>query len=361
MLFLMKEIWIHLFIISKTGAELKKLIRKARLCHVLSFNYLPPVFFQLLKLYARFAIYIYCRKVIINKPEYLKIKGPVLFAANHPNSFLDGMILTTLLQQNLYSLARGDAFVPKFNKLLHWLHLLPVYRTSEGVENLSYNYTTFEACQKVFASKGMVMIFCEGRCINEWHLRPLKKGTARLAISTWHKEIDLVVIPVGFNYNTFRNFGKNVILNFGEPLDKEIVLQQLSEGRQLLQFNTLLKEQLEALVYEIDPADKQQLIKKLYIPQSFLKKALLSPFAAIGWLLHAPLYYPVKAFTKSKFDNDHFESVLVALLMLVYLIYLPVLSSIAKIFWGWSAFLLFFIFAPFCAWACVQLKNQVHR
>jgi 1-acyl-sn-glycerol-3-phosphate acyltransferase len=130
---------------------------------------------------------------------------------------------------------------------------LPVYRTSEGVENLEHNYTTFEACQEVFKKNGIVMIFSEGRCINEWHLRPLKKGTARLAISTWLKEIDLTVVPVGFNYSSFRNFGKNVFINFGEPLDKQPVLEHVSDGKQFYYFNEQLRDQLEKLVYEIPP------------------------------------------------------------------------------------------------------------
>jgi 1-acyl-sn-glycerol-3-phosphate acyltransferase len=31
-------------------------------------------------------------KIIINKPAALKTKGPLLFACNHPNSFLDALI-----------------------------------------------------------------------------------------------------------------------------------------------------------------------------------------------------------------------------------------------------------------------------
>src|SRR5689334_24094527 len=105
------------------------------------------------------AIKIYCRKILINIPEVLKDKGPLLLAANHPNSFLDGMILTTLFDQRVYSLARGDAFRNRtVNRLLRWLHLLPVYRTSEGVENLGHNYTTFAACRNTFETGGAVLI-----------------------------------------------------------------------------------------------------------------------------------------------------------------------------------------------------------
>ena len=106
----------------------------------------------------------------------LNEKGPLLLACNHPNSFLDSVILNTLFEQPVWSLARGDVFKkPFYAKLLTALKILPVYRTSEGVENLSENYKTFDACIRIFKSNGIVTIYSEGKCINEWHLRPLKK------------------------------------------------------------------------------------------------------------------------------------------------------------------------------------------
>ena len=146
---------------------------------------------SLIKLYARFAIKIYCPRIVINKPELLNIDGPVLLAANHPNSFLDGMILTTLFRQPVYALARGDAFNhPLANKILRWLRQLPVYRTREGAENLSANYITFSACRKVFEKNGIVLIFSEAGCVNEWQLRPFKKrhGKARYQqLAKWYQ------------------------------------------------------------------------------------------------------------------------------------------------------------------------------
>lgn len=323
-------------------------------------NLFWTVLFSLLKFYARLALKIICRKVVINKPELLQRSGPLLLASNHPNSFLDGIILTTLFRQNIYSLARGDVFKQKkWEKLLRWLHLLPVYRPSEGVENLAHNYTTFAACQDVFSKNGIVMIFSEGRCINEWHLRPLKKGTARLAVAAWQKGIDLTVIPVGFNYSTFRNFGKNVFIHFGEPVNREEILQHASEGKLLLSFNGQLEWQLKGLVYEIDPADTKKQKEKLYVPQPVLKKVLLAVPAVLGWLLHAPLYYSVRAITEKYFNNDHFDSVVVSLLMLIYPFYLLLLCAVAFILWNGTMALVVFVGLPFCAWACVQLKNQL--
>ena len=162
--------------------------------------------YSILKIWVRFAAVIFCRKIIINHPERLKMDGPLLLAANHPNSFLDAIILDILFKKPIWSLARGDVFKkPVIIKLLTQVKILPVYRTSEGVENLDSNYTTFEACKNIFRNKGAVLMFSEGKCINEWHLRPLKKGTARLAISSWQEGIDVKVLPVGINYSSFRD------------------------------------------------------------------------------------------------------------------------------------------------------------
>jgi 1-acyl-sn-glycerol-3-phosphate acyltransferase len=320
------------------------------------------VLFFLLKLYARFAIKLYCRKITINKPEYLKVKGPVLLAANHPNSFLDGMILTTLFQENIYSLARGDAFKnPFFRRFLYWLHLRPVYRTSEGSENLTHNYTTFEACHDVFEKNGIVVIFSEGRCMNEWHLRPLRKGTARLAVSAWKKNIDLTVIPVGINYNSFRNFGKNVVINFGEPIHKESVMDQQSEGLQFLAFNQQLRTELHKAVYEIALTDRKKLEKKLKLPVPAWKKILLLPFAIVGFIIHAPLYLIVKTITCYYFDNDHFDSVMAAILLLVYPVQLLIVGLFVFYFYGTAPALNAIMLTIFSAWSYVQLKPQFNR
>ena len=316
------------------------------------------MFYPLLKLYARFAIKIFCTRVVINKPGILKTKGPLLFAANHPNSFLDGMILTTLLDDPLYSLARGDAFKKSWiNKLLRKLKLLPVYRTSEGAENLEHNYTTFDACRETFKEGGMVLIFSEGRCENEWHLRPLKKGTARLSITSWKQGIPLTVLPTAFNYSSFRKFGKEVHLFFGEPIDRDEVLQHETDGKLFLTFNEQLNNQLQKMVYEIAPNDKQTIRKvfSIKIKPSFY--FLLLP-AIVGWILHAPLFYSCKLFTELFRNTGHYDSVLASTLLLLYPFYYLIVVVVGFCFGLWIGFALIFVL-PFSAWACTQAKYQL--
>lgn len=312
--------------------------------------------FALIKWYARFCFLIYCRKLIVTRAEWLHSKGPILFAANHPNSFLDGIILTTLAKHRVYSLARGDAFQKiHFEKILRWFNLLPVYRTSEGVENLAHNYTTFAACEEVFKKQESVLIFSEGSCINEWHLRPLRKGTARLALRAWENGIDLTVIPLGYNYSSFRSIGKTIHLHLGTPINKQLVLEQATEGKQLVQFNGLLQAQLEQLVYEF-PANGEKHAATFLSPLPFFIRLLFTPVALAGAALHAPLYFLMKKITGTYFDNDHFDSVFTALLMLGYLLYWPLLTFCAFLFGGMPLALTFFIFLPFSAWVYNQVK-----
>src|SRR4030095_3240318 len=164
---------------------------------------------------------IFCRRIIVNKPDILKREGPLLLASNHPNSFLDAAILADLFKEPVYSLARGDVFKkPFYRKILQALKMFPVYSTSAGLQNLGINYETFDECKSVFRKNGIVLIFSEAKCVNEWHLRPLRKGTARLAFSSWEEDIPLEVLPVGINYSSFRRFSKNVFINFGTAMTK---------------------------------------------------------------------------------------------------------------------------------------------
>lgn len=304
---------------------------------------------------------LFCRKIIINLPELLKEKGPLLLACNHPNSFLDGVIMDALFEQPIWSLARGDVFKkPFYIKLLTSLKILPVYRTSEGVENLSINYETFDACKKIFLQNGIVLIFSEGRCINEWHLRDLKKGTARLAIKAWQDDIPLKVLPVGINYSSFHRFGKNIFINFGSEISRNDIDWNSSEGLRYLSFNDKLRQKLHQLVFEIDKKDKQKQKEKLEVKTSLLKKILLFIPALIGLIVHSILYLPVKAFVWSKTKhNDHFDSVLMALLLVKYPFYLLIITLVLFfVLKSWWVFVLFLIL-PFTAWSYMQVKGQM--
>ena len=315
--------------------------------------------YALLKIPARIAFWIYCRHLSVTKKALLKSKGPLLIAANHPNSFLDAVILATIFQQPIYSLARGDVFTNKFNTLiLRSLNILPIYRLSEGAENIERNYSSFDACKKIFKNNGIVLIFSEGSCSNEWKLRPLKKGTARLAINAWQDNIPLKVLPVGINYSSFHSFGKNIQLNLGEIITKETIELNDGFGKSIASFNDKLQTALQPLVIEIDSNDKAAINKTFTYKITAIKKTLLFIPSIFGWILHAPFYYPLKKIAwKLNTHKDHFDSVLIGFLFFSYPFYLLLLSLITYWIAGWWC-LLVFIIVPFFGWSTVQLSER---
>ncbi|MEO6583825.1 MAG: 1-acyl-sn-glycerol-3-phosphate acyltransferase [Ferruginibacter sp.] len=314
--------------------------------------------YHLLKIPSKIALAFYCRDIQVNDKAILQTEGPLLIASNHPNSFLDAIVIATLFKRPVYSLTRGDMYAkPLISRILYALKMFPVYRMSEGVENMEHNYTTFEKCKTVFKENGIVLIFSEGLCINEWKLRLLKKGTARLAISSWQDSIPLKVLPCGINYQAFKLFGKNIKLNFGETIFEENIDHTNGYGKTIQDFNEQLAAALKPLVIEVVPPDKKILQQKFYVPIHYFKKTLLAIPAALGYLFHAPLYMLIKSFTESRAGKSgHYDSILIALLFVCYPFYLLLLTFITYLFIPYAWWLLLLL--PFCAWSYVQLKKQ---
>ena len=238
--------------------------------------------------------------------------------------------------------------------------MLPVYRPSEGVENLSENYKTFDACIELFKRGEIVLIFSEGLCVNEWHLRPLKKGTARLAYKCQQENIPLKILPAGINYSSFKRFGKNLFVNFGNIFTANDFDKNLSDGAWNQVFNNKLQQELSPLVFEIGKEDKKKQKELLEIKPSLLTKFLLAIPAAIGWLIHAPLYLPIKYWIQKKYNNSgHVDAMQIVLPLLIYPFYLLLITfSLFFTLHTYWVFLLVIVL-PFTAWSYVQVKEQL--
>lgn len=288
------------------------------------------------------------------------MKGPLLIAANHPNSFLDAIIIATLFQKPVYSLARGDVFSNRLTSaLLRALHILPVYRMREGAENLSQNYSTFEACRNIFRKNGIVLIFSEGLCINEWKLRPLMKGTARLAISSWDEGIPLTILPAAINYHSFTRFGKHVHLHFGQAFTQSDLGDTNGYGKTILAFNERLEGELKQLVIDIDESDHASIRRVFASGKPGWQTALLTIPAITGWILHAPLYYPLKQIVYRKaIHSGHYDSIMVGALFLLYPVYLISAALIIYAFCGAVPALIMLALMPLLSYAYVQWKER---
>jgi 1-acyl-sn-glycerol-3-phosphate acyltransferase len=360
------------------------------------------VLYHFVKPVIRLALLFFCRKISFNRRDYFKCRGPMILAVNHPNSFFDAVITGVFFKQPVYFLARGDAFKKSWAlKILTGLKCIPVYRLREGKENLHLNEDSFERCRQVLRKGGIVLIFSEGLCINEWNIRPLRKGTARLAFSSWNDTTigdTLRVLPVGLNYNSFNRFGKKVFVRFGEMITRTDIDTSLNEGAAFVAFNQLLAAQLETLCFNgvpnTQPANrvfsfitnnitgKQQFeqLKRIssniahnenlnsesftaisnhyhcaFTPsqsrKSFFIAGVTAPFALVGWLTSGWFYTALKKWVLRKNGElGHHDSIVFTALALFYPIYVLLLALVGWIVSGrWQVFLLIFAAIPLCA------------
>lgn len=307
------------------------------------------MFYSLVKIWVRLALRIFCTNTTVTGRESLAIAGPVLLVANHPNSFLDAIVIGSQFDRPVHFLARGDAFhKPWHNTLLRMLNMIPVYRISEGKENLYLNERAFGRSREVLEAGGIVLIFIEGICLNTHQLQPFKKGAARI---TWENRRlpGFSVLPVAIAFDHFYQFGKEINLDFGKPLLPSNLLPYEDEARSLLFFNQALYEEIN---------------QRIHIPVAFRLsdkvKLLYACIACPGWLVHMPLYYPVKNLVQLKTRGTIFyDSVLFGVLLFVYPLYLLLLCYLFVLL-GMPLSLIWLplLLLPFAAWITVRWRRS---
>ena len=166
---------------------------------------------RILKIFIRAALWLFCADIKIKNKYLLKQDGPLLIIANHPNSFLDAIIIGAQYNRRIYFLARGDAFTKKHHRfLLGLLNMIPIYRLREGKQYLHLNDHAFNESVKLLNKGEAVLIFIEGVCMNTHQLQPFKKGTSRILARAHQQNIFPKIHITGIAYNQLIGIGKKV-------------------------------------------------------------------------------------------------------------------------------------------------------
>lgn len=200
---------------------------------------------SLLRFSLRLTSYFFFEKIYISGIENLPDSYPVILACNHPNAFLDSIVMTTCVKRPLYYTARGDFFKSKVaSSLLHFINIFPVYRKEEGQELIYKNNETFSYSIELFKKNGALVIFPEGLSENKYDLRPLRKGIARLAFEAWNNsEISdkLRIVPIAIHYSSWLKIRPIVYVEFLKNIEKKEFIDLTESGFFNKSFNEKLK------------------------------------------------------------------------------------------------------------------------
>ncbi|MEO9802749.1 MAG: 1-acyl-sn-glycerol-3-phosphate acyltransferase [Reichenbachiella sp.] len=234
-----------------------------------------------LKIVVKVALRIFFRKVTVHKAIELPTKGPLIIVGNHPNTFMDPLILATLFKQRVGFLGNASIFVhPLVNAIFRFFRVIPVYRDKDVAPGARIdNEKTFRACYEFLEGKNSLMLFPEGTSHHELKLRKIKTGGSRIALSVEKRnnfELGVQIIPIGLYYSNPSKFRSKIYVNVGELITvkdfEESYMNDEIAGVQRL--TKTIKQSLEKLT--ITTQDKEQedffiKVKRIYKEQ-LLKK-----------------------------------------------------------------------------------------
>ena len=226
--------------------------------------------YALLRRLIKPGVQVFFRRIQIVGQSNFPKQGAVLICGNHVNAFMDPVALQLHSNRPLYSLARGDAFQKNWAKrLLTQLHILPIYRKSEGVENLSKNEASFSASAELLQNQQALIIYPEAICVQERRIRKLKKGAARILFEAAAKnefKSSILALPVGMNYTKPYQFRSDLLIIIGEPLKAESYanIYSVNPQKSLVQFTNDLELELQTKTIHLQNPVYDQLMELLF-------------------------------------------------------------------------------------------------
>jgi 1-acyl-sn-glycerol-3-phosphate acyltransferase len=294
-----------------------------------------------LKYWVRLALPFFAKSVQFYGKEQLAQKGPLILAVNHPNSFLDAILMGAFMHNHVHYLARGDVFrIGWVRKLLTQMKMLPIYRIRDGKDKLGLNDQTFERSREVMEKNGILLVFVEGFCEHQTTLQlPLKKGAPRVIEACWRKGIPVKILPVWLKYSSFTDYPKQIDISMGTIIEKPLDAGDAEPSIIWQKIN-------EATANALQELEKSAAGQPESSINGLLRSLLFLP-AMLGAVLHAPLYLPLKSLiTKATRANVHFDSILLASFMVAYPLYLLAIALLLALTAGWVWFVFPLIFMP---------------
>lgn len=198
--------------------------------------------YQFLKQIIKTALFFFFKKIVIEGKEHIPKKGPLLLVANHPNTFMDPLLIAAITDQRIGFIANAGIFLNKFiSRILSYFHVIPIYRKKDiQPGEKPDNRKAFVKCHDYLDQRGTILIFPEGSSYYELKLRDIKTGTARIALS--YEELkgftgNLKIIPIALDYSDSIQFRSTVSIT----VCPAIKVDSYKRAYEQQQFDTVLQ------------------------------------------------------------------------------------------------------------------------
>ena len=237
----------------------------------------------------------YYPKIQITGAENIPKTGPVLFCANHPNSLIDPVLIGIAARRPVSFMAKAPLFkTPLLGSVMKALGMVPAYRGQDDARQVKKNTQSLNRVVEGLKAGRAMGIFPEGMSTDVRQVAMVRSGASRIALPAYAQGVeDLMIIPLGINYESKERLGSKVWISVGQPIKiKEFVeaYQQqqeepvdVGENKVLRrELTSLLGERLKEVVVHVDNADWDPLLSDL---ESIVRRAGHKPSLRIPALM----------------------------------------------------------------------------
>ena len=189
----------------------------------------------------------YYPKVQITGAEQIPSDGPILFCANHPNSLIDPILIGITAKRPVSFMAKAPLFkTPILGSIMHALGMVPAYRGRDDSSQVKKNQKSLDRVIKGLMSGRAMGIFPEGVSSDVRQLGLVRGGASRIALGAFEGGVEnLVIVPLGINYERKERLGSKVWINVGEPiLMKEFTQENRSDEEKAITDDKVLRRKL---------------------------------------------------------------------------------------------------------------------
>ena len=224
-------------------------------------------FYRAVRTVGRFWLWFFFRSVDVRHPERVPADGPVLLCINHPNNFIDSLLVGGAVPRKVHYLATAALFrnhlVARF---LLACGAIPVYRKQDDPDKMQKNADTFEACFRAFGEGRLVAIYPEGTTHAEVRVQRIKTGAARLALGyEAERPGALRMIPVGLNFDARKSFRGRVLVSFGPaiPVTPYLDAYRRDPVKAVEALTDAIQWGIEAEVVHVERIDESRLVNAI--------------------------------------------------------------------------------------------------
>lgn len=219
------------------------------------------IVYAILKVIIRFFLHVFYPRQLVTGKQAFQLTRPTLVVSNHPNTLIDALVAAGVVSQPLFMLANAGLFKsPLSARLFSFLYCIPVERPQDIQGRAINNEASFARCYAHLQAGHHIFIAPEGGSEMERRIRPLRTGTARIALGAEASNdfnTGVQIVPIGLTYQEPDRGGSALAIQAGIPVrvkDWEVLYRQ-DASKAYRDLTDAIETQLRELV--TDAPDKE--------------------------------------------------------------------------------------------------------